>query len=112
MFSQTPSLGSLYRVHVFIEAVFAAAAAAAAAAKSLQSCPNLCDPIDSLLPGSTVPGILQARTLEWVDNPRQPIKKQRHHFADKCLYSQSYGFSSSHVQIGELDHKEGLVPKN
>ena len=38
----------------------------AAAAKSLQSCPTLCDPIDSSPPGSTVPGILQARTLEWV----------------------------------------------
>ena len=44
----------------------AAAAAAAAAAKSLQSCTTLCDPIVSLLPGSSVPGILQARTLEWV----------------------------------------------
>ena len=44
----------------------AAAAAAAAAAKSLQSCPTLCDPIDSSPPGSPVPGILQARTLEWV----------------------------------------------
>ena len=40
--------------------------AAAAAAKSLQSCPTLCDHIDGLLPGSSVPGILQARTLEWV----------------------------------------------
>ena len=40
--------------------------AAAAAAKSLQLCPTLCDPIDDLLPGSSVPGILQARTLEWV----------------------------------------------
>ena len=39
---------------------------AAAAAKSLQSCPALCDPIDGSLPGSSVPGILQARTLEWV----------------------------------------------
>jgi len=38
----------------------------AAAAKSLQSCPTLRDPIDGLLPGSSVPGILQARTLEWV----------------------------------------------
>ena len=38
----------------------------AAAAKSLQSCPTLCDPIDGSPPGSTVPGILQARTLEWV----------------------------------------------
>ena len=42
------------------------AAAAAAAAKSLQSCLTLCDPIDGLLPGSPVPGVLQARTLEWV----------------------------------------------
>ena len=39
---------------------------AAAAAKSLQSCPTLCDPIDGSPPGSAVPGILQARTLEWV----------------------------------------------
>ena len=38
----------------------------AAAAKSLQSCPSLCDPIDSSAPGSPIPGILQARTLEWV----------------------------------------------
>ena len=44
----------------------AAAAAAAAAAKSLQSCPTLCDPRDGSPPGSPVPGILQARTLEWV----------------------------------------------
>ena len=40
-------------------------AAAAAAAKSLQSCPTLCDPIDGSPPGSPVPGILQARILEW-----------------------------------------------
>ena len=40
--------------------------AAAAAAKSLQSCPTLCDPVDSSPPGSPVPGILQAETLEWV----------------------------------------------
>ena len=39
---------------------------AATAAKSLQSCPTLCNPIDGSPPGSTVPGILQARTLEWV----------------------------------------------
>ena len=43
-----------------------AAAAAAAAAKTLQSCPTLCDSIDSTPPSSPVPGILQARTLEWV----------------------------------------------
>ena len=39
---------------------------AAAAAKSLQSCLTLCDPIDGSPPGSPIPGILQARTLEWV----------------------------------------------
>ena len=44
--------------------------------------------------------------------PRQHIKKQRHHFADKDLYSQSYGFSSSPVQMWELDHKQGWVLKN
>ena len=43
-----------------------ATAAAAAAAKLLQSCPTLCDPIDGSPPGSPVPGILQARILEWV----------------------------------------------
>ena len=41
-------------------------AAAAVAAKSLQLCPTLCDPVDGSPPGSPVPGILQARTLEWV----------------------------------------------
>ena len=40
--------------------------AAAAAAASLQSCPTLCDPIDGSPPGSLIPGILQARTMEWV----------------------------------------------
>ena len=40
--------------------------AAAAATKSLQSCPTLCDPIDGSPPGSPIPGVLQARTLEWV----------------------------------------------
>ena len=43
--------------------------AAAAAAKPLQSCPTLCDPIDGSPPGSPIPGILQARTLEWVAMP-------------------------------------------
>ena len=46
------------------------------------------------------------------DEPRQHIKRQRHYFADKGLSSQSYGFSSSHVWIWELDHKESWAPKN
>ena len=45
---------------------FTFGAFAVAAAKSLQSCPTLCDPVDSSPPGSPVPEILQARTLEWV----------------------------------------------
>ena len=40
------------------------------------------------------------------EEPRQHIKKQRHHFADGGLYSQSYGVSSSHVRMWELDYKE------
>ena len=46
--------------------VFSSITVAAAAAKSLQLCPTLCNPIDSSPPGSPIPGILQARTLEWV----------------------------------------------
>ena len=46
------------------------------------------------------------------DQPRQHIKKQRHYFADKDPYSQSYSFSGSHVWMWELDHKESWVPKN
>ena len=46
------------------------------------------------------------------NKPRQHIKKQRHYFANKGPYSQSYGFSSSHVWIWELNHKEGWTPKN
>ena len=49
---------------------------------------------------------------ESYDKPRQHIKKQRHHFANKGVYSQSYGFSSSHVWMWELDHKEGWALKN
>ena len=55
-----------YREVSKIKKKAAAAAAAAAAAKSLQSCPTLWDPIDGSPPGSPIPGILQARTLEWV----------------------------------------------
>ena len=50
--------------------------------------------------------------LQSYDKPRQCIKKQRHYFADKGPYSQSYIFSSSHVRTWRLDHKEGWVLKN
>ena len=45
------------------------------------------------------------------DKPRQHIKKQRSQFTNRGLYSQSYGFSSSHVGTWKLDHKEGWAPK-
>ena len=72
--------------------------------KFAQSCLTPCDPMDY-----TVHGILQARILEWVAVPfsrgsspsRQCIKKQRHLFALKGLYSLSYGLSSSHVGMWE-----------
>ena len=51
--------------------------AAVTAAKSRQSCPTLCDPIDGSPPGSSVPGILQARILEWVSVP-SPMHACRH----------------------------------
>ena len=49
---------------------------------------------------------------ESYDQPRQHIKKQRHHFANKGLSSQGYGFSSGHVCIWELDCEESWAPKN
>jgi len=59
----------LYLIYIFLNICLSSScfyAAAATAAKSLQSCPTLCDPIDGSPLGSPVPGILQARTLEWV----------------------------------------------
>ena len=54
--------------------------AAAAATKSLQSCLTLCNPIDGSPPGSTVPGILQARTLEWVAISFSKFTSNKLHF--------------------------------
>ena len=54
------------RVSCMADGFFTTEPPAAAAAKSLQSCPTLCNPIDGSPPGSPIPGILQARTLEWV----------------------------------------------
>ena len=107
--------------------------------KVSQSCPTLCDPMDytayvilqaRILEWVAFPfsrGSSQPRDWTQVSfiaggfftswatreaQPRQHIKKQRHHFPDKGLFSQSYGFSSSHVSTWELDHKEGWLPKN
>ena len=51
--------------------------AAAAAAKSLQLCPTLCDPTEGSPPGSPVPGILQARTLEWAASPSPMHEREK-----------------------------------
>ena len=56
--------------------------------------------------------LLLASRKKSYDQPRQHIKKQRHYFANKGPSSQGYGFSSSHVWMWELGHKEGWVLKN
>ena len=69
---------------------------AAAAAKSLQSCPTLCNPIDGSPPGSPVPGILQARTLEWLPFPspgltgngaKEPVSADTHVTNTTCAHA-------------------------
>ena len=55
---------------------------------------------------------IKRRWKKSYDQPGQHIKKQRHHFANKGPYSQSYGFSNSHVWMWELNHKEGWAPKS
>ena len=75
-----------------IEPLSLASPALAAAAKSLQSCPNLCDPIDGSPPGSSIPGILQARTLEWVLGTEPYISIQ---ITPPCL--QGISQSSTHL---------------
>ena len=55
-------------------------------------------------------GRKESGTTEWLNWTL--IKEQKHCFANKCQYSQSYGFFSSHVLMWELDHKEGWVPEN
>ena len=59
---------------------------------------------------SSFTGLILSR--ERYDQSRQHIKKQRQYFANKCLSSQGYGFSSGHVGMWELDYKESWVPKN
>ena len=73
--------------------------------------------IDFIFLGSKITRMVTAAMMlapwkESYDKPRQCIQKQRHHFADKGPYSQSYGFSSSQAQMWELDHKGGWAPKN
>ena len=54
---------------------------------------------------------MTATGQEGYDKPRQCIEKQRRHFANKSLYSQGCGLSSSHARMWKLDHKEGRAPK-
>ena len=92
-----------------------------------QSCLTLCNPVDCSPPGSSIHGILQARILEWVaisssrgssqlrvqTQVSRIIGRRFNLWATrKGLQSQSYGFSSSHVWMWELDGKESWAPKN
>ena len=72
-----------------------APAAAAAAAKSLESCPTLYDPIDGSPPGPTVPGILQARTLEWLGKPLSSANND----TGCVLLSQTSGNKENYTEI-------------
>ena len=66
-------------------------------------------------PFHTVHGVLKARILKWFAIPFSSgpcLVRPHHYFAEKGLSSQSYGFSSSHVWMWELDHKESSAPKN
>ena len=65
-YMHTHTLLVLNQYYPYFKVLFTFITLTAAAAKSLQSCPTLCDPIDGSPPGSPIPGILQARTLEWV----------------------------------------------
>ena len=85
---------------------------AAAAAKSLQSCLILCDPIDDSLPGSTVPGILQARTLEsYFDANTSPeeicnrVKISNFHFSQKSIFQILKNVSCSVVSDSLWPHR-------
>ena len=81
---------------------------AAAAAKSLQSCLTLCDSIDGSPPGSPIPGILQARTLEWVDDPMDcgpPGSSVRGIFQARVLEWGAIAFSTLIVRITKKSEK-------
>ena len=79
-------------------------------------CSCLENPRDGGAWWAAVYGVAQSSTwltrLSNSSSSRQHIKKQRNYFANKCPYSQSYSFSSNHVWMWELDHKEGWVLKN
>ena len=70
---------------------------------------------DFILGGSKITAAMKLKDTSWkesYDQPRQHIKKQRHYFANKCSSSQSYGFSSGHIWMWELDYKESWAPKD
>ena len=77
-------------------------AAAATAAKSLQSCPTLCDPIDSSPPGSPLPGILQARTLEWAAISFSNARKWKVKVNEVPVVVKSVGFGARQSWVTTL----------
>ena len=79
--------------------------------KVVQSCLTLCNPMESM--EFSRPEYQSGQPFPSPgDLPNPAIEPRRHHFVDRSLYSQSYGFSSSPAGIWELDHKEGWAPKS
>ena len=86
-------------LYFYVYFLLSSASVAAAAAKSLQSCPTLCDLTDSRPPGSPVPGIFQARILEWVAIHTSSVLYCAH-ICMKC----SLGISNSLKDISSISH--------
>ena len=76
---------------------------------SLKNCPVW---PESLYLKNSIIYVIFRKLVCLCNKPRQHIKKKRHHFTKKHPYSQSYGFSSSHVWMWEVDHEEGWVLNN
>ena len=96
--SQNKAKFSTFRPCTFLSA------AAAAAAKSLQSCPTLRDPIDSSPPGSPVPGILQARALEWVAiSFLMKVKEESDNAGLKLSIQKTKTMASGPITSGQID---------
>ena len=93
---------------------FSSSAAAATADKSLQSCPTLCDPVDGSPPGSPIPGILQARTLEWGAIASSSTSFLKWEINSPQGKSVDLGLPLTEVQILSLSHTRqmalGLLP--
>ena len=109
----------LNKLKIALPSVHFIRSAAAAAAKSLQSCPTLCDPIDGSPPGSTIPGILQTRTLEWVaisfsNSWKWKVKVKSFSHVQLCdpMDCSMPGFPVHHQLLKLAQTHESVMPSN